>query len=118
MNMLQQLLDRTRKELSSKVAEDKKVLAIVITQLLRNKKILKEINLKVRRKTQYLLSKVDTEEDSDLLNYPAADALVSLSLAIWSLIAILDDFSSFNDAAESTRSSGIDVEASGNSEGV
>jgi len=64
------------------VAEDEKVLAIVITRLLRNKKILKEIDLKARRKTQCLLSEVDTEEDSDPLNYPAADALVGLSLAI------------------------------------
>ncbi len=51
MNMSWQSLDRTREELSSKVAEDKKVLAVVITRLLRNKKILKEINLKARRKT-------------------------------------------------------------------
>jgi len=61
---------------------------------------------------------VDTEEDSNPLNYPAADTLISLSLAIWSLIAILDDFSSFNNAAESAGSSGINAEASGNSEGV
>ncbi len=118
VNMSWQSLDRTREELSSKVAEDEKVLATVITRLLRNKKILKEIDLKARRKTQCLLSEVDAEEDSDLLNCPAADALVGLSPAIWSSMAMLDDFSSFNDAAESAGSGGIDAEASGNSEGV
>jgi len=94
------------------------VLVIVITRLLRNKKILKEINSKVRRKTQCLLSEVDVKEDSDPLNCPAADTLVGLSLAIWSLMAMLDDFSSFNNATESARSSGIDAEAFGNSEGI
>jgi len=44
-------LDRTREDLSSKVAKNEVVLAIVITRLLRNKKMLKKVDAKAKRKT-------------------------------------------------------------------
>ena len=44
-------LDKNQEEISSKIAKDKVVLATIITRLLRNKKILKEINNKAKKKT-------------------------------------------------------------------
>ncbi len=48
-----------------------------------------------------------------------ADILVRLSLALWLLIAILDDFSSFNNVTtKPPKSNRISAEASSNSEGI
>jgi len=43
VNMFWVSLDRTRKDLSSKIAKDEAMLTIVITRLLRNKKMLKKV---------------------------------------------------------------------------
>ncbi len=51
VNMSWASLDRTREDLSSKVAKNEVVLAIVITRLLRNKKMLKKVDAKAKRKT-------------------------------------------------------------------
>ncbi len=51
VNMSWAFLNRTRKDLFSKVTKDEIVLAIVITQLLRNKKMLKKVDAKAKRKT-------------------------------------------------------------------
>ena len=80
INISWQSLNRTREELSSKIAEDKKTLATVIIRLLRNKKILKKADAKARRKTQCLLSEVADQET--LSDCPAADALIGLSPAV------------------------------------
>jgi len=93
VNMSWVSLDRTREDLSSKVAEDEAVLATVITRLLRNKKMLKEVDAKAKRKTQCLLSGMEESDAVESLNCPAANSLVGASPAIWSSLAILDDFS-------------------------
>ena len=118
VNMSWQSLDRTREELSSKIAEDEKTLATVITRLLRNKKILKEADAKARRKTQCLLSEVAGQEAPS--DCPAADALIGLSPAVWSSMAMLDDFTNFGGdpgGSDVPAASETVVEASGSSQG-
>ncbi len=94
VNMSWVSLNRTREDLSSKVAKDEAMLAIVITRLLRNKKMLKEVDAKAKRKTQCLLSKVEKSNVAESFDCPAANALIGASPAIWSSLAMLDDFSS------------------------
>jgi len=99
VNMSWSSLDRTREELSSKVAEDEALLATVINRLLRNKKILKEVDSKAKRKTQCLLDGSEETDMPESSNCPAADALVGSSPAFWSSLAMLDDFSSVGGTA-------------------
>ncbi len=94
VNMSWASLDRTREDLSSKVAKNEAVLAIVITRLLRNKKMLKEVDAKAKRKTQCLLSSIEESNAIESSNCPAANALIGASLVIWSSLAMLDDLSS------------------------
>jgi len=93
VNMSWVSLNRTREDLSSKVVEDEAVLAIVITRLLRNKKMLKKVDAKAKRKTQCLLFEVKKSNVVESLDYLVANALVEASSAIWSSLAMLDDFS-------------------------
>jgi len=86
-------LDRIREDLSSKVAKNEAVLATVITRLLRNKKMLKEVDAKAKRKTQCLLFGVEESNVAESPNCPATNALIGASSAIWSSLAMLDDFS-------------------------
>jgi len=58
------------------------VLAIVITQLLCNKKILKKVNTKTKQKTQYLLSSIEKSNTIKLSNCSAANILIKISFAI------------------------------------
>ena len=58
VNMSWSSLNRNRKEYAFKIVENENLLAIVITRLLRNKKILKEMNVKIKLKTQCLMSKM------------------------------------------------------------
>ncbi len=94
VNMSWASLDRTREDLSSKVAKDEAVLATVITRLLRNKKMLKEVDAKAKRKTQCLLFGMEESNATESPNCPAANALVGASSTIWSSLAMLDDLSS------------------------
>ena len=77
-------LDRTREEYREKIEKDEKELAAVISRLLRNKQILKQADKKAKRKIEYLLE--ETERSGDLEgpteDYPAADALISISPAV------------------------------------
>ncbi len=75
-------LDRTREDLSSKVAKNEAVLTIVITRLLRNKKMLKEIDAKAKRKTQCLLFEMEESNVAKSLDCLVANALIEASLAI------------------------------------
>jgi len=79
VNMFWFFLDRTREELFSKVAENEALLATVINRLLRNKKILKEIDQKATQKTQYLLNSVNESILSKLFNCSAVAALIETS---------------------------------------
>jgi hypothetical protein len=53
MNMSWFFFDHNRKDLSIKIAKDEALLAIVITWLLRNKKILKKIDAKCYASTSH-----------------------------------------------------------------
>jgi hypothetical protein len=90
-------LDHNREDLFVKIAKDEALLAIVITRLLRNKKILKEIDAKTKRKTQCLLSRMEESNALESSNYLVANALVESSLAFWSSLAMLNDFSNVDD---------------------
>ncbi len=93
-------MNRIRKDLSSKVAKDEAVLAIVITRLLRNKKMLKEVDAKAKRKTQCLLSEMKESNVAESFDCPVANALIEASPTIWSSLAMLDDFSSVDKISE------------------
>ncbi len=51
-------------------------------QLLRNKKMLKKVNAKTKRKTQYLLSNIKKSNIIKLSNYFVANALIKTSFII------------------------------------
>ena len=55
VNMSWTFLNNIRKDFNSKIAADEKKLITIITHLLQNKKILKEVNAKAKRKIQCLL---------------------------------------------------------------
>ncbi len=58
------------------------MLTIVITRLLRNKKMLKKINAKIKRKTQCLLSNIKKLNVTKSLNCSIANALIEASFII------------------------------------
>ena len=58
------------------------ILTIVIMRLLRNKKMLKKINAKMKQKTQYLLSSIKKLNVIKLLNCFIANALMKTSFII------------------------------------
>jgi beta-N-acetylglucosaminidase len=93
-------LDHNRKDLFAKIVEDEALLAIVITRLLRNKKVLKKIDAKAKRKTQCLLSSMKESNIFESFVYLIANALVESSSTFWSSLAMLDDFSNVDGIAE------------------
>lgn len=75
VNMSQESLNRTRKEYRKKVKEDKLLLATVVNQLIRNKKILKQAKERARYKALRLANKIIKTRELELakeVNYPAA----------------------------------------------
>jgi len=86
--------------LFSKVAKNEAVLAIVITRLLRNKKMLKKVDAKAKRKTQCLLFEMKESNVAESSDCSAANALIEASSAIWSSLAMLDDFSNVDGISE------------------
>ncbi len=62
--------------------KNKIMLIIIIMRLLRNKKILKKINTKIKRKTQCLLFNIKKLNVTKLLNYFVANALIKTSFII------------------------------------
>jgi len=100
VNMSWSFFDHNRKDFSVKIAKDEALLTIVITRLLRNKKILKKINAKAKRKTQCLLSRMKKSNASEFFNCFAANALVESSFAFWSSLAMLNDFSNVDEISE------------------
>ncbi len=81
VNMSWSSLNHNREDLSIKIVENEALLTIVITRLLRNKKILKKIDAKTKRKTQCLLLGMKKSNVFKFFNYFIANALVELSLA-------------------------------------
>jgi hypothetical protein len=100
VNMSWSFLDHSREDLFAKIAKDEAVLAIVIIWLLRNKKILKKIDAKTKRKARCLLSGIKESNASKSSNCFAANALVESSSAFWSSLAMLNDFSNVDEIAE------------------
>jgi len=82
VNMSWISLNRIREDLFSKIVEDEAVLTIVITRLLRNKKMLKKVDAKAKRKTQCLLFEVKKSNVAESPDCLAANALVEASFAI------------------------------------
>ncbi len=66
----------------SKVIKNEIVLTFVIIQLLRNKKMLKKINAKTKRKTQCLLFNIKKLNVIELSNCFIANALIKISFII------------------------------------
>ena len=100
VNMSWSSLNSTREDLSIKIAADEKKLTTMITRLLRNKKILKEIDAKAKRKAQCLLSKMNEADVSMSNNCSAVNALYDLFPAIWSSFVLLNDLSNVDEIAE------------------
>jgi len=82
VNMSWASLNRIRKDLSLKIAKNEAVLTIVITRLLRNKKMLKKVDAKAKRKTQCLLFKIKKSNVAKSFNCLVANALIEASSAI------------------------------------
>ena len=91
VNISQLLLDKTYKEYKKKVEEDKTLLATIITQLLQNKKILKQVNDYAQQKALCIANKIvvtrelDTAKEVDYLvasiriyTSPATQGVLSL----------------------------------------
>lgn len=95
VNMSWTSLDKTREEYKKKVEEDEKELSVVITRLLRNKKILAQAEERARKKTLCLAADMEAEGEvvnATSLDCPAADALTGYSPAMWATLNMLDDF--------------------------
>jgi hypothetical protein len=80
------LLDKTRVEYKEKVAKDKALLTKVVTQLMRNKTILKQAKERACKKALYLADSLREASNKvnaqGALGCPAAAALVSALLAL------------------------------------
>ena len=97
VNMSWSSLNRNRKEYVFKIVENEKLFAIVITRLLRNKKILKKINVKIKLKTQCLMSKMKKFESLKSFDCFVANVFVDLFFAMWFFITMLNDFSNVDE---------------------
>jgi len=97
VNMSWASLNRTREDLFSKVAKNKAMLTTIITRLLRNKKMLKKVDAKAKRKTQCLLFDMKELNVTKSPNCLVANALIGASFIIWSFLAMLDDLSSVDE---------------------
>jgi len=82
VNMSWASLNRIREDLSSKIAKNEAVLTTVITRLLRNKKMLKKVDAKAKRKTQCLLFEMKKLNVAESFNCSAANVLIEASSAI------------------------------------
>jgi hypothetical protein len=77
------------------VDDGEKLLAEVITRLLRDKKILKVAEDRARRKALCLASELQAEgelEPAQSIDCPAAALGIGASPAIWSTLGMVDDF--------------------------
>jgi len=75
-------LNYTRENLFFKVTKNEIMLIIVIMRLLRNKKMLKKIDAKTKRKTQCLLFNVKKSNVIESSNCFVANALIEASFVI------------------------------------
>ncbi len=56
--------------------------------------MLKKVDTKIKQKTQCLLSDIEKSDITELSNCSAANALIEVFSAIWSSLAMLNNFSS------------------------
>jgi hypothetical protein len=82
VNMSWISLNRIRETLFSKIAKNEAVLTIVITRLLRNKKMLKKANAKAKRKTQCFLFEMKKSNVAESSNCLVANTLIKASFVI------------------------------------
>lgn len=103
-------LDKTREEYQKKVDEDEKLLAEVISRLLRNKKILRQAEKRARDKTLCLASDLTAEGDSmdaEEVDCPAASIGMEFSPAMWGTLGLLDSVVSSHGKSDPGPSSGV-----------
>lgn len=85
-------LDKTREEYQKKVDEDEELLATVMARLLRNKKILRQAEVRAKRKAECLMEEMDNEGELETSeDCPAAASGVNLSPLVWSSLGLLDE---------------------------
>ncbi|KAK5161657.1 hypothetical protein LTS14_000001 [Recurvomyces mirabilis] len=80
--MLWESLDRTREEYRKKVEKDEEELSIVLSRLMRNKKILKQADERAKMKAACLKSEMEAAGELGDEDCPTADATVGLSPAV------------------------------------
>jgi hypothetical protein len=88
------LLDKTCKEYKKKVEVDKTLLAVVVTQLMRNKKILKQANNCARQKALCIANKIVESSELDTakeIDCPTALIGMCALLATWSVFGIIKE---------------------------
>jgi hypothetical protein len=94
VNMSWSSLDKTREEYEKKVEADETLLAVVVTRLMRNKKILKQANDRARQKALCMANEMvesgelDTAEEMDC---PVASIGMCASPATWSVLGIIEE---------------------------
>jgi len=76
------------------------MLTIIITQLLYNKKMLKKVDAKTKRKTQCLLFNIKKLNVIKSSNYLATNALIEASSIIWFSFVMLDNLSNVNEISK------------------
>lgn len=102
VNMSWQFLNKTREDLFSKIDDNEKFLTTIIVRLLRNKKILKKMNARTKKKTQCFLSKLNETNVSIFNNCFVVDTFVNLFSIIWFFMSMLNNFSNVDDIIVST----------------
>ncbi len=69
-------------------------------RLLYNKKMLKKVDAKTKRKTQCLLFNIKKSNVIKLSNCFVANALIKTSFIIWFFLAMLNDLSNVNEISK------------------
>jgi hypothetical protein len=97
VNLSWESLDRTREEYQKKVDADEKLLAEVISRLIRNKAILAQAKDRAHKKAECLANELEEGGENvraEEINCPAADAQVAFSPAMWSTLGYIDEATS------------------------
>lgn len=100
-------LDKTREEYQKKVEEDEKLLAEVVSRLMRNKKILKQADERARKKALCLANSLreagdDVDaQDASSVDCPATDALVGYSPAMWNIQGFMEQLAASPEPGQS-----------------
>jgi hypothetical protein len=98
VNMSWVSLDKTREEYEKKVEADEKLLAEVISRLMRNKKVLQQAKERAAKKTLCLANSLRDDGEAvdaqESLDCPAVNALEGFSPMMWSTLGNLDALAS------------------------